>query len=283
MNRRASSQRSLSSLPFRKLPTREPSPTRCVLEFKDALVGSRRNGKLGELRREVLSKTAFPVRARAITVTLPMKRRSGNQAITLVELLVVIALLALLMMMVLPRVARPRRGAALKCMNNLKNVGLAFRIFATDNNGRFPTAVSASEGGTLEQLNTPSSAFHHFAAMSNELSTPKILVCPQDGRNAATNWISLRNINLSYFVGLKANPARPKMFLSGDRHIASDIHSTNGFLELKPNLSVRWSRPLHENRGHIVFADGSVHALFSPQLARASRVTGDATNRVALP
>lgn len=201
----------------------------------------------------------------------------------MVELLVVIALLALLMMMVLPRVGRPRRVAAFKCMNNLKNVGLAFRIFATDNNGCFPMAASTSAGGTLELLDSPFSAFSHFAAMSNELSTPKILVCPQDGRNAATNWISLRNTNLSYFVGLEANPARPKMFLSGDRHVATDLRSTNGFLELKTNLSVRWLRPLHENRGHVVFADGSVHALFSPQLARASRVTGDATNRVALP
>src|SRR4051812_39945968 len=109
------------------------------------------------------------------------KRRM--RGFTLVELIVIIALIAVFVGMILPALAPPHRtgGDRIKCINNLKNTGLAFRIFATDNQGRYPTEVSTNEGGSLEFFNE-GAPFRHFVALSNELSTPKIIHCPMDNK-----------------------------------------------------------------------------------------------------
>lgn len=70
------------------------------------------------------------------------------------------------------------RAASIQCVNNLKQMGLAVRIYATDNGDEFPPDI---------------------LAMKNELATPKILVCPSDpGRTAADNWETYSAAHLSY-------------------------------------------------------------------------------------
>jgi len=52
-----------------------------------------------------------------------------------------------------------QQAERIQCVNNLKQIGLAMRIWAGDNNGKYPTSL---------------------VVMSNELSTVKILICPSD-------------------------------------------------------------------------------------------------------
>lgn len=90
------------------------------------------------------------------------------------------------------------------CVNNLKQIGLAFRQWALDNGDQFPFNVATNAGGTMEfcavgQDGFDDNAFRHLRVMSDELNTPKVLVCPKDrARKPATDFSSLQAANVTY-------------------------------------------------------------------------------------
>src|SRR5580692_10687731 len=96
-------------------------------------------------------------------------RHFTHKGFTLVALLVIIAVLALLAAMLLPALAAAKKKAQrINCVNNLKQCGLAFRIWESDNGDQYPMSVSTSKGGTLE-FDTGADTSRHFQVMSNEL------------------------------------------------------------------------------------------------------------------
>ena len=124
-----------------------------------------------------------------------------------------------------------------------------------------------------------------FQVMSNEVNTPKILLCPEDTRRIlATNWSTLNNSNISYFVGLDADESKPQMFLSGDDNFAiGGVPVKSGMLQLLANTPVTWTKARHKLYGNIGLADGSVWQLTTDELRQALYQTGVATNRLAIP
>jgi prepilin-type N-terminal cleavage/methylation domain-containing protein len=234
-------------------------------------------------QRTIRAKVGGMVCAGSIVMHMVWSKRQVV-AFTLVELLVVIAVLAVVIAILLPSFDRPPQAHRIKCVNNLKNVGLAFRIFASDNQDRYPMEVSTNEVGSLELVQTET-PFRHFAALSNELSTPKILVCPADKkRKAVTNFLSMRQVNLSYFVGLDATTGLTNAFLSGDRNLTTNGRPVKpGLVDLTTNIVVGWTAEIHNLEGNIALGDGSVQQFSSARLAPALRGTGLVTNRLAVP
>jgi hypothetical protein len=138
-------------------------------------------------------------------------------------------------------------------VSNIKQIGLAFRMFANDQQERFPWLISTTQGGSGQPGATPTAPPQGpgsnpaaFRAIEKELNAPKVLACTSDGRaSKANNWteIGARNPNtinstgnvvhdnatggtddatsgkISYFVGLDAQETRPQTILSGDRSI----------------------------------------------------------------
>ncbi len=196
------------------------------------------------------------------TMKNPLSHR-GTGAFTLVELLTVIAIIGILAALLLPALEGGKARAKLVgCQNNLGQVGLAFHSFAHEHNSRFPMQVSVAQGGTQELVQNGYLingefyfAYRNFQSLADDLVTPNILICPTDTRLPATNFISVRNKNVSYFVGVNADYNQPESVLAGDRNLRAgageSIYPAGGQL-------LRWSETMHHFKGNLLFADGHV-------------------------
>lgn len=143
-------------------------------------------------------------------------------------------------------------------------------------------SVSTNARGSREWVDG-GNAFRHLAVLSNELNTPKVLVCPAEGSTEARDFSEFSNANLSYFVGLDVQEHRHPMLLLGDRNITNGLVPRRTILHLPPDQPAGWTEAVHRATGHIALADGSVYRTTTTELRSRLRNTGDPTNRVALP
>jgi hypothetical protein len=224
-----------------------------------------------------------------------MKTASSRQSLdglTFVEVLVILSVLFVLAVLLLPwsppSRAKPQRIA---CVNNLKQIGLALRMWSNDQAEKFPWSVSVTNEspGTME-FTQLGQAWRHFQAISNELSSPKVLRCPSDTtRPRATNWDEFTgNEGLSYFAGLDAHETRPQSILSGDRNLAVNGKPASGLLRLTVATRVEWTKELHNGQGNIGLEDGSVQQFTTSGLCKQIEValstdTNRPVIRLALP
>jgi prepilin-type N-terminal cleavage/methylation domain-containing protein/prepilin-type processing-associated H-X9-DG protein len=242
-----------------------------------------------------------------------------SRAFTLIELLVVVAVMTLCAATLLPALARTKAPAQrVYCANNLKGIGESFQLWGRANGDAFPMRVLVAKGGYsdfigLRTLSAGQSVsrglFGIFRCLSNELSSPKILICPAENerRLAADTFADFispnsssivpftNDLNVSYFVGVDAAETNPRAFLAGDHNLGSGLTVTpdHGFVTAPSSYSpdfkvslgtafianggVGWLATMHSNQGNVALADGSVRQYNRIQLQKALSSNSHAT------
>jgi hypothetical protein len=216
----------------------------------------------------------------------PRLSHQRNRALTRIEVVIIVASLAVLAALFLPALAASKRKSSrINCVSNVKQIGIAFRLWEGDNNGKYPMSVSVTNGGAMELLAAGNVAAC-FQVMSNELSTPKILFCPADTRRTyATNFSTgFSGANISYFLNVDAVETYPQMIMLGDDHLLVNGKPVQpGILNLWTNQTITWAKDRHLGCGNLGMADGSAMQVTSDGLQQALWQTGAATNRWVMP
>lgn len=218
------------------------------------------------------------------------------RAFTRVELVIVITVVTVLSIVVLlPTLTNFKaRSCRVGCVNNLKQIGIAYRLFANDNDSGFVTSatIQSWNGGRYVAGQTELSTC--YKVMGGELSSPRVLLCPVDEEFKTReivygDFTNLTQRSISYFIGIRADEKRPAMVLSGDRNLCSDLKGNTLFPadgvrtnDLKQTAS--WHRTtIHRGGGNIGFADGSAQQVTTKTLLGFLAKTGDTNNTVLLP
>ena len=178
---------------------------------------------------------------------------------------------------------------------------MAFRLYAGDNDGRYPWQFASAAKPEYDE------AWKYFLAASNHLGQPKILVCPADYRRIdsqaedfgdGTNGFSAahrRNAALSYFIGIGATPKPSSAILAGDRNLAMSkgalLTTSSSSRSSVATEKATWAETekdrLHGSVGNLVLVSGEVieakQTTLRKTLADVEKALGTNANMVLFP
>jgi prepilin-type processing-associated H-X9-DG protein/prepilin-type N-terminal cleavage/methylation domain-containing protein len=177
---------------------------------------------------------------------------------TLVELLVVIAVISILAGMLLPALGKALDSArSIECMNKIKQINMALNMYVDDNEGYFPDPYYE----IYYRLASPYLPIE-LNSLNRYEDNSKILSCPSDeapaqyrSSGAGTEMFVSYGFNWSQISGKRYTQIkRPSISL-----VLSDGNGTSGKHLISPYSGVAWQVADRHNGGsNVLFADSSV-------------------------
>jgi prepilin-type processing-associated H-X9-DG protein len=225
-----------------------------------------------------------------------------------VELVVVVAVLAVGIAILISALSWAKaKSLRIVCANQLRSMGVAFRLYANDYDEKNPyqvlaeRATNGSPASPLGSFDPTNGAelWRIFQEAGGELSSPWIAVCPTDTRVAATDFeetnLTLKSFayttnrldSLSYWFAPETRVDRPNLLVLGDRNFYRSSTLLGGSQRLGSTKvetkSLAWGSEMHRRAGNIAFSDGHVDQLSSDGLREALAKSSDTNNVVWLP
>ena len=239
-----------------------------------------------------------------------LKRGRTLRAFTLIELLVVIAIIAILAALLLPALARAKAKAQnITCLNNMKQWGLAFRMYAEDNGDQEP-----EEGDTIATINDATSgnlteAWYNAVAptvkqpsmVSLYTATPinpplpdtrSIYACPTSPKPDPTLYPTGPNMNRAFFMyGENGRICVNRSTRGGSNTKLSSIPKPSDTILVaeadgnspsagpaQSNVTGQYAVGRHEKRGNFAIADGSARSVRTNDFLRTSAESNSASS-----
>jgi prepilin-type N-terminal cleavage/methylation domain-containing protein len=167
-------------------------------------------------------------------------KRNFSAAFTLIELLVVISIIAVLAGIAVPVYSTVQeRGAQTKDLSNAKQIALACKLYAADNDGKFPDKDGQAADPPVTPLTASSTSNQAFACLvPNYLPSEKLFYLgksawsptpPDEKMTASTDRCEAKTNNFAYELGLTeiSNPSFPLIADAPNTGGASAIYTTD--------------------------------------------------------